>query len=152
PNLVDAHMITGSTLSIAAGRLSYILGLTGPSLVLDTACSASLVAVHLACQSLRQRECDLALAGGVHLMFSPAITIGLCRLRALAPDGRCKTFDAAADGFTRAEGCGVIVLKRLSDAMAAGDNILALIRGSAVNQDGASGGLTVPSGPSQQAV
>jgi microcystin synthetase protein McyG len=149
---IDAYMITGNALSVAAGRLSYTLGLTGPSMVIDTACASSLVAVHQACQSLRQRVCDLALAGGVHLMLTPEITIALCRLKALAPDGRCKTFDARADGFARAEGCGMIALKRLSDAVADEDRILALIRGSAVNQDGASGGLTVPSGAAQQAV
>ena len=149
---IDAYMVTGNVVSVAAGRLSYTLGLTGPSMVIDTACASSLVAVHHACQSLRLCECHLALAGGVHLMLSPEVTIALCRLKALAPDGRSKTFEAAADGFARAEGCGLIALKRLSDALANGDSILALIRGSAVNQDGASGGLTVPSGRSQRQV
>jgi acyl transferase domain-containing protein/acyl carrier protein len=149
---IDAYTATGNALSVAAGRLSYSLGLQGPSLVVDTACSSSLVAVHLACQSLRARECRLALAGGVYLMLSPQTAIALSRLRALSPDGRCKTFDASADGYGRGEGCGVVVLKRLSDAIADGDPILAVIRGSAVNQDGRSSGLTVPNGLAQQAV
>src|SRR5579871_798844 len=143
---------TGCALAIAPGRLSYLLGLQGPSLALDTACSSSLVAVHLACQSLRLRECHLALAGGVNLMLSPGPSVYLSKVRALSPDGRCKTFDAAADGYGRGEGCGIIVLKRLSDALLAGDRILAVIRGSAVNQDGRSSGLTAPNGPSQEAV
>jgi acyl transferase domain-containing protein/NADPH:quinone reductase-like Zn-dependent oxidoreductase/NADP-dependent 3-hydroxy acid dehydrogenase YdfG len=143
---------TGCSLSIAAGRLSYLLGMQGPSLALDTACSSSLVAVHLACQSLRLRECHLALAGGVNLMLSPGPFIYLSKVRALSPDGRCKTFDASADGYGRGEGCGIVVLKRLSDAVAAGDRILAAIRGSAVNQDGRSSGLTAPNGPSQEAI
>ncbi|MGB3199832.1 MAG: type I polyketide synthase, partial [Nodosilinea sp.] len=149
---IDAYYGTGNALSVAAGRLSYALGLTGPCLSVDTACSSSLVSVHLACQSLRQRECRQALAGGVNLILSPENTVTFSRARMLAADGRCKTFDAAADGYVRGEGCGVVVLKRLSDAIADGDTILALIRGSAVNQDGPSGGLTVPNGPSQQAV
>ncbi|MFH0725407.1 MAG: beta-ketoacyl synthase N-terminal-like domain-containing protein, partial [Pseudomonadota bacterium] len=149
---VDSYFATGGVLSVAAGRLSYALGLTGPSMAVDTACSSSLVAVHLACQSLRSRECDLALAGGVNVILLPELSINFSRARMLSPDGRCKTFDASANGYVRGEGCGVIVLKRLSDATAAGDRILALVRGSAVNQDGPSGGLTVPSGPAQEAV
>ena len=149
---IDAYMGTGNSHSVAAGRLSYILGLQGPSLAVDTACSSSLVTVHLACQSLRNGESDLALAGGVNRILSPEVTINFSKARMLAADGRCKTFDAAADGYVRGEGCGVIVLKRLCDAVADGDNILALIRGSAVNQDGRSSGLTVPNGPSQQAL
>ncbi len=152
PNLVDTHTASGNAFSVTSGRLSYILGLQGPSVAIDTACSSSLVGVHLACQSLRTRECNLALAAGVNLILTPVGTINECRARMLAPDGHCKTFDAAADGYARGEGCGVVILKRLSDAMADGDNILALIRGSAVNQDGRSGGLTVPNGPAQQAV
>ncbi|TSC24499.1 type I polyketide synthase [Corallococcus sp. Z5C101001] len=152
PELVDLYSATGSYPSVAAGRLSYVLGLRGPSLVVDTACSSSLVAVHLACQSLRARECQLALAGGVNLILSPLPYLLECRARMLSPDGRCKTFDASADGFSRGEGCGVIVLKRLSDALADGSPILALIRGSAVNQDGRSSGLTVPMGPAQEEV
>ncbi|MGD0283945.1 MAG: beta-ketoacyl synthase N-terminal-like domain-containing protein, partial [Dissulfurispiraceae bacterium] len=149
---IDAYFISGSVLSVAAGRLSYLLGLTGPSMSVDTACSSSLVAVHLACQSLRNRECSLALAGGVGLILAPEPSINFSRARMLAPDGRCKTFDASADGYVRGEGCGIIVLKRLSDAIADGDSVVALVRGSAVNQDGPSGGLTVPSGPSQERV
>ncbi|MBD2519331.1 KR domain-containing protein [Nostoc sp. FACHB-973] len=152
PDLVNAHTATGNAFSVTSGRLSYTLGLQGPSMAVDTACSSSLVAVHLACQSLRTKECNLALVAGVNLILTPTVAINECQARMLAPDGRCKTFDATADGFGRGEGCGVVVLKRLSDAIAQGDNILAVIRGSAVNQDGRSGGLTVPNGPSQQAV
>jgi acyl transferase domain-containing protein/NADPH:quinone reductase-like Zn-dependent oxidoreductase/acyl carrier protein/SAM-dependent methyltransferase len=152
PARFDAYFGTGNALSVAAGRLSYILGLRGPSLSVDTACSASLVAVHLACQSLRNGECTLALAGGVNAILSPEATINFCRARMLAIDGRCKTFDASADGYVRGEGAGVVVLKRLSQAVVDGDSILALIRGTAVNQDGRSGGLTVPNGPAQEAL
>ncbi|NEQ65213.1 MAG: acyltransferase domain-containing protein, partial [Symploca sp. SIO2D2] len=148
----EAYWGTGNVPSAATGRLSYILGLTGPNLAVDTACSSSLVSVHLACQSLRQRECNLALAGGVNLILSPKFSIVFSQAKMLSPDGRCKTFDASANGYVRGEGCGVIVLKRLSDALANGDPILAVIRGTAVNQDGPSGGLTVPNGPSQVAV
>lgn len=149
---IDAYFATGNAHSVASGRLSYIFGFTGPSLAVDTACSSSLVSVHLACQSLRLRECNLALAGGVNLLLSPQTTMTFSKAKMMAPDGRCKTFDAAANGYVRGEGCGVIVLKRLSDAIADGDHILAVIRGSAVNQDGPSGGLTVPNGPSQEKV
>nr|DAB41916.1 TPA_exp: ArzN - PKS (KS, AT, OMT, KR, ACP) [Fischerella sp. PCC 9339] len=149
---IDAHLGTGTAHSVASGRLSYSLGLTGPSVAVDTACSSALVTIHLACQSLRNRESNLALAGGVNLLLSPEITLTFCKARMLSRDGYCKTFDASADGYVRAEGCGIIILKRLSDAVANGDNILAVIRGSAVNQDGRSSGLTVPNGPSQQAV
>lgn len=149
-NSVDTYFTTGNCLNVAAGRLSYRLGLQGPSLAIDTACSSSLVSVHLACQSLRNDECDLALAGGVNVILTPRGTIATSRAHMLSPDGRCKTFDALADGYVRSEGCGLIVLQRLDDALAHGARILAVIRGSAVNQDGASGGLTVPSGPAQQ--
>ena len=152
PKAIDAYFTSGNVLSVAAGRLSYFLGLAGPSVSVDTACSSSLVSIHLACQSLRRRESNLALAGGVGLILAPEPSINFSQARMLAPDGHCKTFDAAADGYVRGEGCGVIVLKRLLDAVADGDNVLAVIRGSSVNQDGASGGLTVPSGPSQEAV
>src|SRR5271165_600931 len=143
---IDAYSALGNSYSVAAGRLSYFLGLHGPSMAVDTACSASLVAVHLACRSLRSGECTLALAAGVNLILSPEANINFSKSRMLAPDGRCKTFDAAADGYVRAEGCGVVVLKTLSAAQADGNRILAVIRGSAVNQDGRSGGLTAPQG------
>ncbi len=149
---IDVYSGSGGGICFAAGRLSYCLGLQGPSLAVDTACSSSLVAVHLACMSLRSEECRIALAGGVNAIVSPEIYVYLSRVKALAPDGRCKTFDASADGFARGEGCGMVVLKRQSDALADGDNILALIRGSAVNQDGPSSGITVPNGPAEQAV
>ncbi len=140
----DVHSVTGSSSSVVAGRLSFLLDLQGPSLVVDTACSSATVALHLACQSLRGRECDMALAGGVNLILSPRSSLMISKLDALSPDGRCKTFDAAANGFVRGEGCGVVVLKRLSDALADRDRVLCLIRGSAVNQDGGSAGLTAP--------
>ena len=149
---IDAYLATGNSHSVAAGRLSYVLGLQGPSLSVDTACSSSLVAVHLACQSLRTGDCRMALAGGVNTILWVDNTISLSKAHMLAPDGRCKTFDAAADGFVRAEGCGMVVLKRLSDAIADGDRIVATILGSACNQDGRSSGLTAPNGPSQEAV
>ncbi len=150
--LLDPHFASGIGHSVISGRISYLLGLQGPSLTIDTACSSSLVAVHQASQALRAGECRMALAGGVNLILSPDIFIALSRSRMLSPDGRCRTFDAAADGFARGEGCGVVVLKRLRDAEADGDRILAVIRGSAVNQDGASSGLTAPNGPQQEAV
>ncbi|MCB0207974.1 MAG: SDR family NAD(P)-dependent oxidoreductase [Anaerolineae bacterium] len=146
----DAHLATGVGISFPAGRLSYVLGLQGPSMVVATACSSSLVATQLACRALRDRECNLALAGGVSLILIPDLNIILTKMRAIAPDGRCKTFDATADGYGRGEGCGIVVLKRLSDALADGDAIWALIRGSAVNHNGRSGGLTVPNGPVQE--
>ncbi|MFI6230388.1 SDR family NAD(P)-dependent oxidoreductase [Micromonospora echinospora] len=150
PTIIDTYYGTGGIGSAVAGRLSYLLGLHGPSLMVDTACSSSLVAVHLACRSLRSGESDLALAAGVNLMIIPESHIFLSRARALSPDGRCKTFDASADGYGRGEGCGVVVLKRLSDAQRDGDRVLAVIRGSAVNHDGPSSGLTVPNGLAQQ--
>jgi acyl transferase domain-containing protein/ubiquinone/menaquinone biosynthesis C-methylase UbiE len=149
---LDTYQATGSARSVASGRISYLLGLQGPSLSVDTACSSSLVAVHLACLSLRAGECRTALAGGVNLMLTPDISIMLSRARMMAADGRCKAFDAAADGFVRGEGCGVVVLKRLADAVADGDTVLAVVLGSAVNQDGRSSGLTAPNGPAQEAV
>jgi len=149
---IDAYTGTGNALSIAANRLSYVLDLRGPSLAVDTACSSSLVAVHLAGQSLQNKECNLALAGGVNLILSPELTITFSQARMMATDGRCKTFSADADGYVRGEGCGVVLLKRLSDALRDGDNILAVIKGSAINQDGRSNGITAPNGPSQQAV
>lgn len=142
----------GTAASIAANRLSYSLNLQGPSMVVDTACSSSLVAVHLASQSLQTKESNICLAGGVNLILSPEITATFSMADMMAADGRCKSFDASADGYVRGEGCGVIVLKRLADAIADGNNILAVIKGSAVNQDGLSNGITAPNGPAQQAV
>src|SRR4028119_2081062 len=147
---IDAYYLTGNPLNAVAGRLSYTLGLQGPCMAIDTACSSSLVAVHVACQSLRNGECEFALAGGVNLILSPENTVALSKAKMMAPDGRCKTFDAEANGIVRGEGCGVLVLKRLSDAIIDGDNILALIRGSAINQDGASSGFTVPNKTAQE--
>lgn len=147
---VEPYMLTGNSISFPAGRLAYTLGLQGPAMVVATACSSSLVTVHLACQALRNGECDLALAGGVNLILAPITNVMLSKLRAISPDGRCKTFDASADGYGRGEGCGMVVLKRLSDAQADGDRILAVVRGTAVNHDGASGGLTVPNGLAQE--
>jgi len=149
---IDTYYSSGVAQSIASGRLSYILGLQGPSISIDTACSSSLMAVHLAAQSLRQGECRLALAGGVNVILAPEITVALSKYHMMAPDGRCKAFDARADGFVRGEGCGLVVLKRLTDARADGDTVLAVIKGTAANQDGASSGLTAPNGPSQEAV
>jgi acyl transferase domain-containing protein/protein-L-isoaspartate O-methyltransferase len=148
----DAYTASGGAHSIASGRLSYLFGAHGPSVSVDTACSSSLVAIHQAIGSLRRNESDLALAGGVNLILRPDVTIALSKAHMMAPDGRCKAFDARADGFVRAEGCGVLVLKRLSDARADGDTIIALINGSATNQDGRSNGLTAPNGPAQEAV
>jgi len=152
PLKTDAYYGTGNSMSGAAGRLSYTYGVKGPCMAVETACSSSLVAVHLACRSLLIGECSLALAGGVNLLLSPDNSIVFSRARMLSPDGRCKSFSDAADGYGRGEGCGVVVLERLSDALKNRRRILGLILGTAVNQDGASGGLTVPNGPSQQNV
>jgi myxalamid-type polyketide synthase MxaE and MxaD len=152
PAGMDAYTGTGTAHNVVSGRLSYLFDLQGPNVAVDTACSSSLVAVHLAVQSLRTGECNLALAGGVNLILSPEFTIAASRMHMLSPDGRCKAFDAGADGFVRGEGCGVVVLKRLSDAIADGDDVLAVIRGTATNQDGHTNGLTAPNGLSQQAV
>ena len=141
---IDAYLASGNAHSTASGRLSYLLGLTGPSLAIDTACSSSLVSIHLACSSLRNQECNLAIVGGVNRLISPETTINFCKARMLSADGRCKTFDASADGYVRSEGCGVVVLKRFKKcSVADGDNILAVIRGTAINQDGHTSGLTV---------
>ncbi|WP_437759559.1 type I polyketide synthase [Sorangium sp. So ce1389] len=147
---LEVYDLTGNLFSTAAGRIAFMLGFQGPCMAIDTACSSSLVAVHEACHSLRRGESDRALAGGVNLILDPTNMALLARMQALSPDGRCKTFDAAASGFVRGEGCGLLVLKRLSDAERDGDRIWALLRGSAVNQDGRSTGLTAPNVIAQQ--
>ncbi|MEO7363050.1 MAG: type I polyketide synthase, partial [Gemmatimonadaceae bacterium] len=149
---VDTYSSTGTAHSVIANRLSYFLDLRGPSMSIDTACSSSLVALHQACLSLRAGETDLAVAGGLNLMLVPGFSVSITKLRVLSPSGRCRTFDAAADGIARGEGVGAVVLKRVADAIRDGDPILAIVRGSAVNQDGATNGITAPSTPSQVAV
>ena len=152
PDQIDAYSITGTTASTAAGRLSYFYDFRGPAMAVDTACSSSLVALHLGVQSLRRRESDLVLVGGVNLILTPELHVAFSKLKAMSPSGRCRTFDAAADGYVRGEGCGVLALKRLSKAKQDGDRILAVVRGTAVNQDGRSNGLTAPNGEAQKAV
>ncbi|ATB48591.1 SDR family NAD(P)-dependent oxidoreductase [Corallococcus macrosporus] len=149
---VSAHYSTGVDASYVAGRLSYLLGLEGPSLAVDTACSSSLSAVHLACQSLRTEESTLAIAGGVKLILAPQLSVFLSKAGALSPSGHCRTFDRDADGMVQGEGCGVVILKRLRDAVRDGDRILATLRGTGMNHDGASGGLTVPNVRAQEAL
>ncbi|MDH6120730.1 type I polyketide synthase [Kitasatospora sp. GAS204B] len=149
---IDPYYGTGGGHSMAAGRVSYVLGLSGPAISVDTACSSSLVALHLATRSLRQGECRYALVGGANLILSPDLMVSLCQNKALAPDGRSKTFTAAADGYGRGEGVGMVLLMRLDEAEREGRPILAVLRGTAVNHDGASSGLTVPNGPAQQEV
>jgi phthiocerol/phenolphthiocerol synthesis type-I polyketide synthase A len=149
---INAWSNTGGAMSIIANRLSYFLDLRGPSVTVDTACSSSLVAVHLACQSLRMRDSHLAIAAGVNLLLSPAVFRGFDQVGALSPTGQCRAFDAGADGFVRGEGCGVVVLKRLADAVRDGERVLAVVRGSAINQDGRSNGLMAPNPSAQIAV
>lgn len=152
PEMINGWSATGGHASVLAGRLAYYLGTKGPAMVVDTACSSSLVAVHLAVQSLRSGECDVALVGGAHLLIAPEPLVASTKLGATSSDGRCKVFDAGADGFGHGEGAGVLVLKRLSEANADGDRISAVIKGTAVNQDGRSNSLTAPNGPSQEGV
>ncbi len=152
PDTIDAYSATGNAHAVAVGRIAYLLGLRGPAVAIDSACSSSLVTIHLACQSLRLRESDLALAGGVSLILRPETQIAMAKWGMLSPNGRCYSFDSRADGFVRGEGCGVVVLKRLTDAVRDGDRVLAVVRGSAVNQDGRSNGLTAPNTIAQQDV
>ncbi|GHE15618.1 type I polyketide synthase [Streptomyces alanosinicus] len=149
---LDGHLAAGSPVFAVAGRVSYFLGWRGPSICVDSACSSSLSALHLAVQALRAGECSIALCGGVNALHHPSFMVMFSQGQMLAADGRCKTFDESADGYTRAEGCGILVLKRLSDARRAGDNVIALVRGTSIGQDGDSAGLTVPHGPAQEQV
>lgn len=149
---IGPYTLTGNLSSVGVGRLSYHLDLRGPSLAVDTLCSSSLLSTHLAMRSLRSKECDLAIAGGVTLLLASESYVSLSKVRALSPDGTCKTFDEDANGYARGEGCGLLILKRLPDAVRDGDRILAVLRGSAVNHDGRSNGMTAPNGLAQEEV
>ncbi len=151
-SLIDAYSATGTNFSIVSNRLSYLLNIKGPSIALDTACSSSLIAVHFAMGSLQNHETNLCLVGGVNVILSPEGHISLSKSNMLSSDGRCKTFDQSADGYVRGEGCGMVVLKRLSDALNDGDNVLAILKSSAVNQDGLTNGITSPNGLAQESV
>jgi acyl transferase domain-containing protein/short-subunit dehydrogenase len=151
-SLMNQYTGSGAMFSCAAGRLSYVMNLHGPSLAIDTACSSSLVAIDLACQAINNNKAEIALVAGVNLLLTPHLFVYFTKLGALSPDGMCKTFDASADGYARGEGCGAVVLKKLSHAISDGDNILAVIKGTAVNHDGASSSFTAPNGISQQQV
>src|SRR5690606_19087457 len=151
-DLIDAYTGTGTSMSIAANRISYLFDLRGPSIALDTACSSSLVALHQACESLRSGECDAALAGGVNVILRPEMTIAMSKASMLSPDGRCHSFDASANGYVRAEGAGMVLLKRLDAAERDGDVIHAILRSTASNQDGRTKGISVPSGEAQEAL
>ena len=152
PEKMDMYSGIGNSASVAMGRISFVFDLAGPNFPIETACSSSLVATHVACRSLRNRECDMALAGGVHIILAPEQTVYFCRMGVLSHQDRCSTFDASADGFVRSEGCGMVVLKRYSDAVADGDRIWGVIRGSAINHDGRGTGLLVPNPAAQEAV
>ena len=152
PERINIYSALGSASSITTSRLSYLLNLKGPSVAIDTACSSSLVALHMAVQSLRNGECETALVGGVNAIVTPDLTINFCKSKMLSFAGKCKTFDASADGYVRGEGCAMVVSKTLSEARSNGDRILAVVRGTAINQDGRTSGITAPNGPAQEAV